>query len=314
MIRRPYIYFCFIFSSIILLSSCEDPYTPPTSPDDQQYVVEGYLEHGQGALPTYVMITKSLPYLTTIKPNQINELFVQNAKVVVNDGLNNVPLDLVCTSQLPPAIRKQALEALGLNPDSTVIDICIYIDLFNQISKKEGGKYDLTVTIGEKIITSTTTIPVNVPLTKPVFKDPPGEPSDSLAALWVSIDDPVGRNYYRYLTSIDKSQNLVAPFQSTTDDAFFDSKKFDFPLNKAELRGGGGDVDAFGLFARGDSCTIKWMTLDKPHFDFWTTRDFAANNQGPFGSYTRIKTNINGGLGIWGGYAVNTYKLYCPPK
>ncbi|MBK7223573.1 MAG: DUF4249 family protein [Saprospiraceae bacterium] len=56
------------------------------------------------------------------------------------------------------------------------------------------------------------------------------------------------------------------------------------------------------------------MCLDKVHFDFWKTRDFAANSGGPFSSYTRIKTNINGGLGIWGGYSVQNYRLYCPPK
>ena len=31
-------------------------------------------------------------------------------------------------------------------------------------------------------------------------------------------------------------------------------------------------------------------------------------NQGPFASYTRLQSNIVGGLGIWGGYSVSYYK------
>jgi hypothetical protein len=145
------------------------------------------------------------------------------------------------------------------------------------------------------------------------WDEPPGEPSDTLARLWTKIADPAGANYYRYLTS-EKDGRYVPPFQSTTDDAFFDNKEFEFPLNKGEIRDGKFNPESFGLFYRGDSIAIKWCTLDREHFDFWKTRDFAASSGGPFASYTRIKTNINGGLGIWGGYHVGVTRLFCPPK
>ena len=57
----------------------------------------------------------------------------------------------------------------------------------------------------------------------------------------------------------------------------------------------------------GDSVLIKWTTIDEAHFDFWNTLEFSNANQGPFSSYTRLQSNINGGLGIWGGYSVSYY-------
>lgn len=315
----------YLLSFVLFLYSCEEPYTPPTTEEAQQYVVEGYVEVGEGSLPTYVLLTKSIPYLSEIGPDKLASLFVQDATIVVNDGDKDVTLTKLCVDELPEEIRKQALELLGFNPDSTVLNICVFVDFLNQITKEEGRKYDLKVAIkednGEIVeLTSTTTIPRHVPLYSPRFDDPPGEPNDTLAQLWVRINDPEGPDYYRFMTTTDTTNSLLSPFQSTTDDALFNGKEFEFPLNKAERRGGENedtdeeDFDSFGLFTRGDSLTVKWMCLDKVHFDFWTTRDFAANSGGPFASYTRIKTNIKGGLGIWGGYSVSYYRLYCPPK
>ena len=145
------------------------------------------------------------------------------------------------------------------------------------------------------------------------WDDPPGEPSDEIARLWVNVAHPAGTDCYRYLTGIN-DRGFVAPFQSTTDDTFFDGQNFEFPLTKAEYPQDEPDPATFGWFPRGDSVHIKWLNLDKAHFDFWTTRDFSSNSGGPFSSYTRIAGNVDGALGIWGGYSSSEYNLYCPPK
>lgn len=167
--------------------SCEEPYIPPTTEEDQQYVIEGYIEEGEGALPTYVMVTKSLPYLSTIGPEQLANIFVKNAHVTVNDGEKTVTLVQLCLNELPEELRKQAIELLGLNPDSTSFNICLYVDVLQQLNKKQGGKYDLNVDIDGYNLSATTTIPQYVPLFDPHFEEPPGEPSDTLAALWFKI-------------------------------------------------------------------------------------------------------------------------------
>lgn len=303
-----------IFLTTVLLISCEENYIPETSVSQQEIVVEGYIEYGEGANPTYVLLTRSIPFISTIKSDQFTSLFVRKATVSVFDGVKNVNLTEVCLDQIPPELKKEVYAVLGLNPDSTSSNICVYADLFDQIKREPGRKYDLSVTIDGKVITATTTIPQYIPIYDFKWKEPPGKPRDTLAELNVKINDPKGiKNYYRYFTSTQGGP-LIPPFGSVTDDAIFDGKEFEFPLQRAQRRGSGFDPETFGLYKRGDSITVKWCTIDKAHFDFWNTRDFSANSGGPFAAYTRISTNINGGLGIWGGYAVGTYSMRVPLK
>jgi hypothetical protein len=305
-----------LFPAIIIFAftSCEEEYIPETSISEQEIVVEGYVEVGEGSNPTFVILTRSIPFISTINPDKFTELFVRNAEVSVFDGDKTVALTEICLSQIPEELKAQVYAVLGFNPDSSSVDICVYADLFGQITKDYGRKYDLKVIVEGKTITASTTVPAFTGLSNFMWVDPPGTPSDTLAQLNVTIDDPAGiKNYYRYLTATGDDV-LIPPFGSVTDDAIFDGKKFEFPLQKAERRGGDFDPESFGLFMRGDSVFVKWCSIDKAHFDFWNTRDFSANSGGPFSSYTRIATNIKGGLGIWGGYACNTYRLYAPPK
>lgn len=305
----------YVSLSLLFLSSCEQSYTPETSDVEQEIVVEGYIEAGPGANPTYVILTKSIPFLSTIDPNKFTELFIKGAQVTVNDGTNVVELIEFCLDDVPDDLKDEVYAVLGLNPDSATVDICVYADIFGQIKKEPGRKYDLTVKTGNKTLTATTTIPEYVELTNFKWVDPPGKPNDTLAELNVTINDPANvENFYRYFTATGEDPQLIPPFGSVTNDAIFNGQSFEFPLQKAQRRGGDFNPDAFGLYKRGDSVFVKWCGIDKAHFNFWNTRDFAANSGGPFSSYTRISTNINGGLGIWGGYAVRTYNLYCPPK
>jgi len=125
------------------------------------------------------------------------------------------------------------------------------------------------------------------------------------------VDDPIGEDYYRYETSLN-DRGLIAQFQSTTNDAFFDGQEFEFPLNRAEYPEDDTEFNDFGLYPRGDTVLIKWMNIDREHFDFWNTRDFSANSGGPFANYTRIDGNLEGALGIWGGYSISQYVLPIP--
>ncbi len=295
---------------------CEDPYTPITTTAQQEIVVEGYVEAGEGSLPVIVFITRSIPFISTIDAGTFQTLFLRDAKVEVFDGVKTVNLTQLCFLDIPEDFRQQAAQLLGFNADSLTVDICVYVDLANQIDRKFGGRYDLKVEVEGKTLTATTTIPELVELTNFEFRDPPGVPRDSLAEVWARIKDPAGiKNYYRYLTATDRNPGLIPPFGSVFDDGFFDGlKDLPIPFPKAQRRGQDFDPDTFGLYHRGDSIQIKFCGIDFDHFDFWRTRDFGANSGGPFASYTRISSNIKGGLGIWGGYAVANYRLYVPPK
>ena len=188
-----------IFLTTVLLMSCEENYIPETSVSQQEIVVEGYIEYGEGANPTYVLLTRSIPFISTIKSDQFTSLFVRKATVSVFDGVKNVNLTEVCLDQIPPELKKEVYAVLGLNPDSTSSNICVYADLFDQIKREPGRKYDLSVTVDGKVITATTTIPQYIPIYDFKWKEPPGKPRDTLAELNVKINDPKGiKNYYRY--------------------------------------------------------------------------------------------------------------------
>jgi hypothetical protein len=300
----------FLWSMIVAVTftSCEDPYFPEITASDD-IVVEGYIEGGEDANPTYVILTKSIPFLSDVKVDQFNTLFVKGASVTVIHKNKEVPLTELCINDLPPAFRDQVYAVLGFDPDSVQIDICVYADLLDQIDRKRGDTYDLRVKVGDKTLTATTTIPQFVPINEHRFTAPPGEPNDTLAQLFIKVADPLDKNYYRYFTATE-GNGLIPPFNSVTDDAIFDGKNFEFPLQKAERRNF--NRETFGYFKRGDTISIKWCLIDKPHFDFWNTRDFSNNSGGPFASYTRISTNVKGGLGIWGGYATETYTWIVP--
>jgi hypothetical protein len=299
---------------LLMITSCETDYIPSTNLSDQVIVVEGYIESGAESNPTYVILTKSIPFVSTIDPSNFAELFIKGASVSVNDGDKDVTLNELCISQLPEEFKKEVYRFLGFNPDSSSVDVCIYVDLLDQLKRESGRTYKLNVKVDDLVITSTTSIPEYVPLFNFRWAVPPGKLNDTLAQLNVTIDDPKNqKNYYRYFTA-SNGNILISPFTSVIDDALFNGDKFEFPLSKADRRGAEFDPDSFGLFKRGDTIQVKWCTIDKPHFDFWQTRDFNANSGGPFSSYTRISTNIIGGQGIWGGYAVDTYEMIVPPK
>ncbi len=293
-------------------TGCAEEFIPVTQEENQQYVVEGFIESGENSIPAFVILTRSIPFLSTIDLNTFDGIFVNDANVTVSDGTTTVTLTELCLEDLPEDIREIALQILGLDPDSAVVNLCVYFDLLDELDRKEGGKYDLKIEVEEDIITATTTIPDFVPLFNLRWEEPPGEPSDTLARLFVTINDPIGEsNYYRYLTE-ENNGGFDVPFSSVVDDPFFDGKEFEFPLDNAGPRSDSFDSNSFGLYFRGDSIRIKWMNIDEAHFEFWTTLEFARNNAGPFSSISRVTSNVDGALGVWGGYAIGIYSEIVP--
>ncbi|HRO09231.1 MAG TPA: DUF4249 family protein [Saprospiraceae bacterium] len=304
------------FGMAILLNACETPFVPDDPDFTPQIVVEGYVETGTESLPAYVILTRTIPFSASVNEQIFGDLFVNDAEVTVFDGTNTVRLTEVCLQDLTPEVKQKVGDIIGINADSIDNNICLYIDIFDQLKRETGRKYDLTVHADNQIITASTSLPEAVELSDFKWVEPSGQPIDSMAELRVIVKDPVNeKNYYRYLTATDKDRQFIPPpFGSVVDDAVFNGQEFEIPLARAQRRTKDLNPDTFGLYMRGDSAYIKWCTIDKAHFDFWNTRDFAAGNSGSFSSYTRVTSNIHGGIGIWGGYTVRLYRLYCPPK
>ena len=296
-----------ILSITILLSSCEEEYIPVNSGEGPKYVVEGYIEAGEITLPPYLILTKSFDFYNEIGPEQFSEAFVHNADVRVSDGTIEVVYEEVCFLDLPLDIRKEVAAQFGFNADSLQVNYCVYVDILNQLKPQVNKTYDLRIDIEGHLITARTHIPEHVPIDSMRFLPPPGEPNDTLAQLRVSLTDPPGvRNFYRYLGSTN-GNGYKSVFSSVEEDLFFDGKSFEFQLYNPETTDGNVDPDEFGLYFVGDTISIKWCSIDEAYFDFWNTLEFSNANQGPFSSYTRLQSNINGGLGVWGGLSVSYY-------
>lgn len=294
---------------VVGFSSCETEYIPNTATLENKIIVEGYIEAGENPLPAYVILTKSFQAYGSIGADVFDSSYIHDAVVSVHDGVNSHQLTEVCIQELPPDIRDEVAGFFGLDGDSLQFNFCVYIDITNSIQAVSGGKYDLTVQVGNEILTASTTIPEMVPLENFQILPPPGNMNDTLAQIEAFINDPSGMsNYYRYLGSVNNS-NYKSGFSSVVDDLYFDGKGFSFPISNPTSDGEDIEDGTFGLYTVGDSVSIKWCTIDKAHFDFWNTLEFSRANQGPFSTYTRIQSNINGGLGIWGGYNVRYYNL-----
>lgn len=298
-----------------LLFSCEEEFIPEIDESDQEYIVEGFIEDGPNSTPPYVILSRSFPFFGEISAQEIFDLQIGDAEVSVLIDSQRFELTHVCLSDIPNEFREQITDEVGFLPVFEDIDFCLYIDIQRSIPIHKERPYGLEINLanGDQI-RGETTIPNHVPIQSFQFTRPPGEnQNDSMARLLITVEDPQEPNFYRYMTA-GEGEPFRAGFASVTDDRLFDGETFDFPLQKAVSQEELEEVDPenFGLYMRGDSVRIRWLNIDKPHFDFWNTYEFNLNNQGPFSSYTRVSSNISGGLGVWGGYSSSEYQLYVP--
>ncbi|MGH1339137.1 MAG: DUF4249 family protein [Aureispira sp.] len=313
----------FLFS----LLSCEKEFLPETTYTGPQLVVEGYIEAGQNPLPPYVLLTKSTEYSNRLGADLLSDLFVNNARVRISDGVDTVQLQEYCISDLqvlPAPLRNAILQALGLpsfDPDKN-IDICVYTDLvgliFGGLDIREGGRYDLIVEAeGFNIVTATTTIPDLVVVDSLTFINNPNYPAnDSLVEVVAHFTDPVGPNFYRLFTKRNEEAFFPASTKATngsaSDDKLFEGRSFSFEIVRGQDPFAEGNLTTFGYFWKGDTVTFRGCNVDYEHFRFWQTIEYNSNSQGPFGTYTRVESNIKGGLGLWGGQVCRDYSIIIP--
>ncbi len=306
-------FFLALPAALLLFTACEEEFVPDVIVDPSQIVVEGFIEAGEQPTPPYLFLTRSLGFFRELSIEEVENAYVHDALITVSDGSETVTLREFCSDDLDPATREFASVFLGVNVDSLPFSLCVYTDPTLSMFGRAGRTYDLRIEVEGDTYTAQTTIPEHVPLRDLRFVDPAGTPIDSLLELRVTLDDPADtKDYYRYFTAVDDS-GFIAPDASVIDDRLFNGQEFSFPLSRAPLSNEAFDLATFGLYRRGTTARIKWMCLDEGQFNFWNTLEFTVANQGPFSSYTRIDSNIEGGaLGIWGGFSASYYNLRVP--
>ena len=321
---RLYYQFLIILSSfcslIVLATACETEYIPEDVFDGPEIVVEGYIEHGDSALPPYVILTWSSPYLASFSPEKLNELFIHNATVTVSDGTNEITLTEVCLNTiaaLDSALAQSVAQSIGLGgTDLSTLNYCIYVDVAaffgnSAIRPQVGESYYLTVIVGDDTARAVTMIPPLISYDSIFYVNHPDYPNnDSLVEVRGILTDPAGtRDYYRLFTR--RNQEPMYPLfgGSVTDDNIFAGRSFEFPIQRGQSITGDFDLNTFGYFWRGDTITVRGANIDYAQFRFWQTLEYNTGSSGPFSSYVRIESNIVGGLGIWGGLSYQDYKF-----
>lgn len=299
---------CFVF----LLSSCEEPFIPENLQQAPQIVVEGFIEAGDEAKPAYLVMTKTLPFLSSISSETLNNNYVSGAKVTLSDGTKSITLTEVCFKDLPQALKKEAAKILGfkVENDAFIPNVCFYADLNGAMPGKAGKTYQIEILTEGKKITASTTIPLPVELDSLRFIASPGANQDSFLLLTSILADPKAQqNFYRYQVKMGDGPFITPGGGSLFDDRLFNGQNFRLNLPRPGADGESFSITTFGLYPVGKETTIRWVNMDQSLFDFWNTLEFSINNQGPFSTYTRVKTNVKGALGVWGGHYTKNYKL-----
>ncbi len=283
--------------SFVLLSfyslfffSCEKNISLDLPEPEVKLVVEGFIE--SGSFP-YLFLTKNSAYYSTFSLLEINNNFVHGAIVKVFDGTDTVTL------------QEFIIDTAGVQ-----ISVYYSVGMIGQTNKT----YSLHIEAEGMVVDAFTTIPPFVPLDSIwVVYNEKQEFPDKVKLMCRLNDPPQLGQYVRYFTKAN-SQGFLPGLNSVFDDAIINGTIFDFPLDKGYNRNDSIDFDSYGFFDKGDTITVKWCNIDKAHFNFWRTLEFSVGGQGsPFASPIKIKSNIIGGLGIWGGYA-STFKTIIVPQ
>lgn len=289
---------------LFLSKSCETDYEVELPESEEQLVVEGYIESGSWP---YVILTRDQSYFEQINPEQINDLFIDSAIVEVRSSEDTVELKRISSQNVPPEAKKQLANVFQVSPENLgdETNLVAYANPLADFEGKANQGYELYVNTPEYEATATTRIPQKARLDS-LYWEPHNDPEkDHLARVFMRIDDPKGQpKNYRYFSKRNDEPFFPPLFGSVANDEAVDGTSFNFPVDRgyarsAELE----EPEDLSYFEMGDTVVVRFCSITREHYNFWSTLEEDLRNQGnPFGSPTIIQSNIEGGLGIWGGY------------
>ena len=273
----------FLFASFFLWA-CEKEITVELPESEEKIVVEGWIENGQTA---NVILSRNASYFAPINEASINQMFNIDAVVKVKEvetGTEEVLIKTLNPLFIPPVLYKGT-----------------------SLTGKNNHHYELRIEIDGKVITATAYIPDTVPLDSSYFMIEPV--LDTLGPVFLMFQDPPAMgNYYRIFSKrLNKDNRFVPVWGSIYDDALFNGQYINYSFYRG-LDNYATQPDDYSAadfhFTYGDTIVTRFTVLNKAHFDFWRSYENAYFSGGnPFASPATIFSNVNGALGIWGGYA-----------
>ena len=130
-----FLYLSLLF--MLTIASCEKEITVDLPTVPPSIVVEGRIEPGN---PPIILLTWSQGYFEPTSFEDLQNLYIQDAVVVVSNGTVTDTLDLFCTADLSEKELELASELLGISPaDIQSLNLCLYttfnIALWGEVGK-----------------------------------------------------------------------------------------------------------------------------------------------------------------------------------
>ena len=279
----------YLFVLVILAISCNQDDFSSEIDAESKIVVEGWIEEGD--VPQLIL-SSSIPIAQVVDSTNVLDRVIRSAKVTVSDG--------------------ETTEVLRVKKDEDRLSPFVYFG--SEIIGKAGRTYTLKIEYLSRIITATTTIPRTVALNSAAYVK--NNVTDTTGYIFIKFDDPINeKNYYQITTRVAEKEPIFVPaFYGNLDDKNFDSPKISMQVNRGVLIFPKTKYKPY--FTDGDLIFVKLRTMNKDVLDFWNSwQNEIVNSRNPiYPSNISLKSNINGGIGIWAGYGQNTILIRTPSK
>lgn len=266
-----------ILALIVLLNSCTPELDFGNIDFEPQIVVEGWIENGTRA---NVLLTQWLPLYSEGKEVPAMDIPIKWAKVTLSDG--------------------EREEVLVGRMDQSYISSFVYTS--SVIKGEYGKKYYLKVEYSGKTVTAETYIPEPVKIDAFTVS----KCEDDFYSISAEFkDDPEQEDYYKFFSKvISDNKRFLPSFMGTINDKGYDDHTIDVVVNRG-LKIGKSDIKYTPYYELDDTVVVKLTRLPKDAYLFWSDyENEVMNGKNPlFPSTTNLKSNINGGKGIWAGYA-----------
>ena len=278
-----------LFLLVIVAISCNNDGFKAEINLESKIIVEGWIEEGD--VPQLIL-SSSIPITEVVDSTNVLDHVIRSAKVTVSDG--------------------QKVEVLRVKNDKDRLPPFVYYG--SEIIGEAGKTYTLKIEYLNRIVLASTTIPKTVALTSAEYVK--NNVADSTGYIFIKFDDPLNeKNYYQIATRLVGQEPIFVPaFYGNLDDKNFDSSKISMQVNRGVLIFPKTKYKPY--FIDGDLIFVKLRTMNKDALDFWNSwQNELVNSRNPiYPSNTSLKSNINGGIGIWAGYGQNTILVRTPPK
>lgn len=284
-INKCFILLLLITTVLFAYTSCQYSVFPVC---DQEIVIDGMIQEGEHPV---VIVTSTVPASSEfVDYTELEKYILHWAKVTVYgpSGEEVVLTGQKSNSHFPP-----------------------YIYTTMKMIGRAGEKYSLKVEYGKTSAVAETFIPKSVPLVGLRSEAVEGNAGKSKIIATLR-DDPKEKNYYMFFVKVEyKDSTFVPSFMGLIDDEILDDSDKDIVVYRG-IKLTANDFDLY--YDSGDVVKVKLVSMDEISYRYWSDyQDLSTFSRNPFfPSSVKIRSNVQGGLGLWAGYGAEEYTVLIP--